>query len=190
MLQVDKLATDGLGIIIYVEEAKATLGLTTAVGCTSWVKEELSVYLLIPGDMTMPKHNNTRIGEFLASHPRMRLRITQDMYNTDTAVTNNNLAFNWQFQDDLFILNVALDSHHGRYRFQLIHNRKDGEVTRMDDQLNILKMLPGGSWKLFEMWDVCIGNYPDFSGHVFSSCVYIVSLYRPVHIILQIILAL
>src|SRR5258706_16117158 len=46
----------------------------------------------------------------------------------------------------------------------------------MNDQLNILKMLPDSSGKLFEMWDMCIRNYPDFSGHVFSSCVYVVPL--------------
>jgi His Kinase A (phospho-acceptor) domain len=46
----------------------------------------------------------------------------------------------------------------------------------MNDQLNILKMLPDSGGKLFEMWDMCIRNYPDFSGHVFSSCVYVVPL--------------
>jgi hypothetical protein len=116
MLQVDELATDGLRIVIYVEEAKAASWLATAVGCTSWVKEELSVYLLIPGDMTMPEHNNTSIGEFLTGHLCMTSRISQDMHNPNATVTNNDLALNRQFQHHRFLLNIALHRHDRCYR--------------------------------------------------------------------------
>ena len=65
---------------------------------------------LIPGDMTMPKHNNTSIGEFLTGHLCMTSRISQNMHNPNATVTNNDLALKRQLQHDLVMLNIALHS--------------------------------------------------------------------------------
>src|SRR5258708_39570312 len=116
-----------------MEEAKATSWLATAIGRAPRIKEELSVYLLIPGDMTMPEHNNTSIGEFLTGHLCMTSRISQDMHNPNATVTNNDLALNRQFQHHRFLLNIPLYCYHRRNRLQLRNDAKDGEVTRMDD---------------------------------------------------------
>src|SRR5258708_38460826 len=133
MLQVDELATNGLRIVIYVEKAKATSRLPSPISSTPWIKQQLPTMFLIPRDMTMPEHNNTSIGEFLTGHLCMTSRISQDMHNPNATVTNNDLAFNRQFQHHLFLLNIPLYCYHRRNRLQLRNDAKDGEVTRMDD---------------------------------------------------------
>ena len=58
--------------------------------------------------MAMTKHNNMSIGEFLASHPRMRLRIFQNMHNTNATMPNNHLALNRQLQYYLIKLSLLV----------------------------------------------------------------------------------
>src|SRR2546428_6073643 len=89
-------------------------GLPSPIRSTPRIKQQLPIMFLVIGNVTMPKHNNTSIREFLASHQRMSLRIAQNMHNPDPTMTHHYLAFDGQLQYDLFMFDVALHGHHGR----------------------------------------------------------------------------
>src|SRR5260370_34885573 len=106
--------------------------------------------------MTVPKDHAASTWKLLACHALTGTRIAQDMYNADSTVPNHNLAFDRQRSNYLFLLDIPLHSHHGRYRLQFGNHPQDREVACMNNQLNAGKLLPGRFWKFLELRDVRI----------------------------------
>src|SRR6266567_6244369 len=151
LLQPNNLPMYALSLIIHLQQPDTASRLPTPIRSTPRIKQQLPIVLLVPGNMAMTKHNNTSIGEFLASHPYMSLRISQNMHNTNATMPNNHLALNRQLQYNLFILNITLHCHYGRYGLQLIQNREDREIAGMDNQLHPCKMFPNGFGQLLKV---------------------------------------
>ena len=84
----------------------------------------------------MPEHHHPRLGKLLPRHPDAIMRISQDMHNSNPTLPHHNLALNRQFHYDLLIFNIALYSYHRRYHLQLINNRKDREIARVNNQFD------------------------------------------------------
>src|SRR5258708_16067203 len=109
--------------------------------------------------MTVPKDHAASIWKLLARHALTGMRIAQDMYNADPTVSNHNLAFDRQRSNYLFLLDIALHSHHGRYRLQFGNHPQDREVACMNNQLNASNMPPRSFWQLRALRDLRVGDH-------------------------------
>ena len=99
--------------------------MSTSIRCATWIKQEQTVAILIPGNMAMPEHHHARPRKLLPCHLHPIMRIPQDMHNADAAISHHDFALNGQFQHHLFLLDVALDGCHRRYGFQFRNYCKD-----------------------------------------------------------------
>src|SRR5437762_2891179 len=92
--------------------------------------------------MAMPEHHHARPRKLLPCHLHPIMRIPQDMHNPDTTLPDHNLALDRQFHSHLVLFNIALYRHYRCDRLQLIQNRKNGEIPRMNNQFDPIEMLP------------------------------------------------
>src|SRR5690348_15757782 len=104
----------------------------------------------------MPEHYDTRRGKLLPRHTRAIMRLAQDMHNPNATMPHYDFAFDRQFQPYLFVLNVALHSHHRRNGLQFVENRKHREITGMNDQFNARELLPDSFRQPLEVRDMGI----------------------------------
>ena len=100
--------------------------------------------------------NNTRRRKFLTCQAGATSSVTQNMDDANPTMAHYNLAFNRQFEHDLIILNVALNSHDRGNSFQFVNNRENGKIACMNDQFDPVEVPPDGIGQFFEVRNVGI----------------------------------
>src|SRR6266566_6504262 len=166
-LQINNLSPHTPHIVIHIQQSNAASRLATTVGRAPRIEQQLPTSILVPGDMTMPKHHAAGCGEFLTRHPFAVMRLAQDMNDTNTAMPDHHLTFDGQFPYYLILLNIALHRHYGRNCLQLGKHRQHRHITCVNNQLDAREMLPESIGQAFEMRNMRIRNDSNFSGHTF-----------------------